>query len=201
MLSAEGAVQNLKYTATFPLLLNIESQPTYFMALKDAAGLVKKFAMVNIDSYQYVAVGDTVAQCQQAYVELLATNGVLSSEQAAAATVIENAEQAGGVIATMTQAVLDGNSHFYVTFEGDDAIYDFALPDMIAIVTYREGDEVEFSYVETEGYTVRTAVAFAGDDAQIGTAFADVSGSETEGAGTEEAADSSDAAAEVTDAA
>ena len=39
--SAEGQVQNLGYKATFPLLLNIANEPTYFIALKDEAGLVK----------------------------------------------------------------------------------------------------------------------------------------------------------------
>ena len=74
--SAEGQVQNLRYTATFPLLINVANQPTYFMALKDGEGLVKKFAMIDIQHYQNVAVGDTVADCQKAYLALLATNGV-----------------------------------------------------------------------------------------------------------------------------
>ena len=59
--SAEGQVQNLGYKATFPILLNISNEPTYFMALKDGAGLVKKYAMVNIQKYQNVAIGDTVS--------------------------------------------------------------------------------------------------------------------------------------------
>ena len=67
MQSAEGQVQNLRYTATFPILINVSNQPTYFMALKDEAGLVKKFAMVDIQRYQNVAVGDTVADCQKQY--------------------------------------------------------------------------------------------------------------------------------------
>ena len=58
--SAEGEVQNLRYTATFPLLLNISDQPTYFMALKDAAELVKMYAMVNVSQYQIVATGSEV---------------------------------------------------------------------------------------------------------------------------------------------
>ena len=57
MTSAEGKVQNLGYKATFPLLLNIDAEPTYFMALKDASGLVKKYAMVNVHNYQIVATG------------------------------------------------------------------------------------------------------------------------------------------------
>ncbi len=57
MSSAEGQVQNLKYSATFPLLLNLSGEPTYFIALKDDAGLVKKYAMVNVQKYQIVAIG------------------------------------------------------------------------------------------------------------------------------------------------
>ena len=78
MQSAEGQVQNLRYTSTFPLLINVSNQPTYFMALKDGAGLVKKFAMIDIQRYQNVAVGDTVADTQKAYEALLATNGVVA---------------------------------------------------------------------------------------------------------------------------
>ena len=59
--SAEGQVQNLHYTATFPLLLNISGEPTYFIALKDDAGLVKMYAMVNVQKYQIVATVDTVS--------------------------------------------------------------------------------------------------------------------------------------------
>ena len=53
--SAQGQLQHLQYTATFPLLLNVGGQPTYFMAMKDKAQLVKQYAMVNVQQYQIVA--------------------------------------------------------------------------------------------------------------------------------------------------
>ena len=145
--SAEGQVQNLRYVSTFPLLINVANQPTYFMALKDAAGLVKKFAMIDIQRYQTVAVGDTVAECQTSYQKLLATNGALTAKDVAESTTYGDTT---GKIRTMVQAVIDGNTHIYVTLEGDDAIYDFALPSLIGIVTYQEGDEIGFSYIENE---------------------------------------------------
>ena len=80
MQSAEGQVQNLRYQATFPLLINVAGQPTYFMALKDDAGLVKQFAMLDIQRYQNVAVGNTVEETQKSYLALLATNGVVSED-------------------------------------------------------------------------------------------------------------------------
>lgn len=150
MASAEGQVQNLRYTATFPLLINVSDQPTYFMALKDGAGLVKKFAMVDIQRYQNVAVGDTVAETQTAYETLLARNGVLTD-----AAEITDMETASGIISAMAQAVLDGNSHFYVTIEGSNGLFDFALPGMLEILKYKVGDQISFTYLNTEGtYTV-----------------------------------------------
>ena len=65
MASAEGQVQNLGYRAAFPLLINVSGEPTYFMALKDDAGLVKKYAMVNVQEYQNVAIGDTVQSARR----------------------------------------------------------------------------------------------------------------------------------------
>ena len=153
MESAEGQVQNLRYEATFPILINVSSQPTYFMALKDGAGTVKKFAMLDIKRYQNVAVGDTVSQCQKSYVSLLATNGVnLSSSDG------EGSKQAKGTISHIAQAVIDNNSHFYVKLEGEKAVYDFALPNLIEIVGYEVGDKITFTYVE--GPSMNTVQAF-----------------------------------------
>ncbi|RNL45100.1 Tat pathway signal sequence [Paraeggerthella hongkongensis] len=145
MQSAEGQVQNLRYRATFPLLINVSGQPTYFMALKDDAGLVKQFAMLDIQRYQNVAVGNTVAECQKAYQALLATNGVLADGD-----VDTGALEAKGTISHIAQAVVEGNSHFYVKLAEGSGIYDFALPGLIEIVGYKEGDTIEFTYVEAE---------------------------------------------------
>ena len=49
--SAEGKVQEKKYQATFPILINVADQPTYFVSLKDDAGLVKQFAFVSVENY------------------------------------------------------------------------------------------------------------------------------------------------------
>lgn len=148
MASAEGQVQNLKYEATYPLLLNIAGQPTYFMALKDNAGLVKMYAMINVEHYQSVATGSTVAACQESYLQMLASSGALSEEEAEQS----RAEvEVTGVIASMAQAVIDGNSHFYITLDGDDAIYDIALPDLLDIVRYKTGDSITIGYAKEAG--------------------------------------------------
>ena len=162
MQSAEGQVQNLRYTSTFPLLINVSNQPTYFMALKDGAGLVKKFAMIDIQRYQNVAVGDTVADTQKAYEALLATNGVVA-EDASGATDVKTVK---GTIRSMNQAVIEGNTHFYVTLEDENGnIFDFALPGLLDIVGYKVGDVINFTYVESAGSNVTPAYEILGGDA------------------------------------
>ena len=143
--SAEGQVQNLKYEATYPLLLNVAGQPTYFMALKDNAGLVKMYAMINVEHYQSVATGSTVAATQESYLQMLASSGALSEEEAATS----GAEvEVSGTIASIAQAVIDGNSHFYLTLEGDSSIYDVALPGLVEVVRYGVGSDVTLSYAK-----------------------------------------------------
>ena len=171
MSSAEGQVQNLRYSATFPLLLNINGQPTYFMALKDAAGLVKKFAMLDIQRYQNVAVGDTVAETQKSYKTLLATNGIATPGSDSAL------DEASGIIRGMAQAVIDGNSHIYVTLEGDAHIFDCPLPGLIEIVAYSEGDEITMRYVESSPTcAVQEIEGAAGSGAMTPAAASDPSG-------------------------
>ena len=161
MQSAEGQVQNLRYTSTFPLLINVSNQPTYFMALKDGAGLVKKFAKIDIQRYQNVAVGDTVADTQKAYEALLATNGVVAENNDGTTDVVT----VKGTIRSMNQAVIEGNTHFYLTVEGEDgSIFDFALPGLLDIVGYKVGDEINFTYVEAAGSNVSPAYEILGGD-------------------------------------
>ena len=149
--SAEGQVQNLGYRATFPLMLNISGEPTYFMALKDDYGLVKKYAMVNIQKYQWVAIGDTVAECEKEYTKLLSTNGITSSKDAEKISV-------AGKIKTLTPVVIEGNTHIYFTLEGKDLIFDADVTDeqALSIVKYKEGDQINFFYVQ--GYDLNTVV-------------------------------------------
>ncbi len=145
MSSARGQVQNLGYQATFPLLLNIADEPTYFMALKDNAGLVKKYAMVNIQKYQWVAVGDTIQQCEKNYTELLRTNGI-TSEAAG------ELKEVTGRIEVISPVVLEGNTHYYLCLEGKEDIFDVDLSkeQLIGIVRYQVGDVVHLKF--TEGY-------------------------------------------------
>lgn len=149
MSSAEGQVQNLGYRATFPLLLNIADEPTYFMALKDGAGLVKKYAMVNVQKYQWVAIGDTISECKKNYTALLNTNGIVSENT-------ELFKEVSGEIELISPVVIEGTTHYYICLKGRDEIFDVNIgeTDLLDIIKYAEGDKVKFVYEEGMGLNI-----------------------------------------------
>ena len=144
MSSAEGKVQNLGYRATFPLLLNIDGEATYFMALKDAAGLVKMYAMVNVQQYQYVATGETIRDCEKTYREMLVSKGISTATPG-------ETQEAAGIIEVLQPVVLEGNTHYYLCIQGDDHIYDVDLSNtaLIEAIRFQVGDRVKFAYEQT----------------------------------------------------
>ena len=132
--SAEGQVQNLRYTATFPLLLNVAEQPTYFMALKDASELVKMYAMVNVNQYQIVATGATVAECESNYRQMLRQSNLISDNQTGIDQPVETDRRSlEGIIAEIRSAVVDGNSIYFLRFTGET---DFTVRMSAADVPY-----------------------------------------------------------------
>ena len=160
--SAEGQVQQMRYTATFPLLLNIADQPTYFMALKDASQLVKMYAMVNVSQYQIVATGSTVMECETNYRAMLSQNGLIGEERSEVGPVRETIEKRG-VIDEIRSAVIGGNTYYYLKFRGES---DFSVRVSAADAAYApmlsEGEPVIVSYYDgyvsqywIEAYDVR----------------------------------------------
>ena len=143
MSSAEGQVQNLHYVATFPLLLNISDEPTYFIALKDDAGLVKKYAMVNVQKYQIVAIGDSVSECESNYLKLLLTNGVKEEAEDT-----REVKTISGKITKIAQAVIDGTSHYYLMIENSEEIFDVSVVDFIDVIRLEVGQNVTIEYKE-----------------------------------------------------
>ena len=146
--SARGQVQQMNYTATFPLLLNIADQPSYFMALKDAAGLVKMYAMVNVSQYQIVATGSTVADCESSYRLMLARNGLISDSDTDVTPTGQG--QVTGVIAEIRSAVVEGNTWYYLRLQDGAVYYAISAADDKNAVILSVGDTVTVTFAEGE---------------------------------------------------
>ena len=139
-------MQHLGYKATFPLLLNIASQPTYFMSLKDSAGLVKMYAMVNVQQYQIVATGKTVEECEKNYITLLSQNGIETHEP-----VVDTKKTVSGVIGEILSAVVDGNTHYYIKLRGEDCYYVVSVNNSALAPVLTPGDSVEITVSDDTG--------------------------------------------------
>lgn len=153
MASAEGQVQQMRYSATFPLLLNIADQPTYFMALKDASQLVKMYAMVNVSQYQIVATGMSVMECETNYRAMLNRSGLISEDQVAPVDTASLHEYRG-TISEIRSAVVDGNSvyYLYVRADGDTGALVFRAETARVPVAplLSAGDTVTVTYRDTD---------------------------------------------------
>ncbi len=141
--SAEGVVQDLGYTATFPILLNISGEPTYFIPMKDAANLVKTYAMVNVARYDVVATGATVTAAEAEYVRLLGDRGIT----------LPNAlpqTSTSGVIDEIRSAVLDGNTYYFIRLRGEEVFYSISAVNQNLVVIMDVGDRVKIEYAPTD---------------------------------------------------
>ena len=142
--SAEGEVQDLKYTATFPLLLNIAGEPTYFIPLKDQANLVKSYAMVNVARYDVVAVAGSVSQCEQVYIDMLSGRGIVDEE-------VLPETQISGVVDDLRSAVMDGSTYYFVRLEGGEVYYAVSASENPVAVLLDVGDQVTIGHAAQDG--------------------------------------------------
>ncbi|MCD7840573.1 MAG: CvpA family protein [Erysipelotrichaceae bacterium] len=142
MSSAEGKVQNLGYEATFPILINSGGQPTYFLSLKDSAGLVKQYAFVNVQNYQIVAVGESVAAAESNYYQLLVDNGIEDVTYETASLI--------GSISQIQQAVVDGTSYYYFKIEDQNDIFIASISLNDALPLLQVGDRISIEYSESD---------------------------------------------------
>ena len=162
MASAQGEVQDYEYAATFPILLNIKGQPTYFMSLKDSGSIVKRFAMVNVQNYQVAVTGNTIAECTEAYAEKLKQNNInikIDIDEIIDAT--EGNENAGaevtdvktvkGVVTDIRTAVMNGESVYFIQLDGKGAYYTIAASAAENVVIMNKGDKVTVKFNAAEG--------------------------------------------------
>ena len=137
--SAEGVVQDLGYVSTFPLLLNIAGEPTYFIPLLDNTNLVKSYAMVNVAQYQLVATGATVSACEQTYIQMLSDKGVTTPEELPKT-------QASGTIVEIRSAVLSGSTYYFLRLEGETVFYALSAAQDRQAVTLNVGDRITLDH-------------------------------------------------------
>lgn len=160
--SAQGDVQDYAYKATFPILLNISGEPTYFMSLKDADNLVKRYAMVNVENYQVVVTGTTIAECTEAYAKKLKENNIninvdidkiedaTNNGGANSDTPKADTKTLKGAITDIRTAVVGGESVYFLEIDGKGVYYRIKASDEEMVVIMSKGDNVTITFEESD---------------------------------------------------
>lgn len=133
--SAAGSVQEKSYTATFPILINVNDRPTYFMSLKDYAGLTKMFALVDAQSYQRVAVGNSIAEAVSNYNKI--NSSLIQSG--------EKLKELEIIVSEITEVVIEGNTVYLIRSQTDDTIYAANISVSKELAFVKPGDKLKLS--------------------------------------------------------
>ncbi len=136
MIAAEGEVQEKGYQASFPSLINISGHPTYIMVLKDAGGLVKLYATVNVEQYNIVTTAATQAECIEKYKAAL---GVEVNE------IPKETKETTVTIASVKYIDIDGNTYIYL-IDSEENIFKAKIKDHEDMLLLDVGDKVKLTY-------------------------------------------------------
>ena len=140
MSSAEGQVQDMGYTSTFPLLINLNGKPTYLVSLKDSSGLVKMYGFIDVKDYQKVVVTDSskgIIKAKDNYLNNTkkeATDDELTIKEI--------------TVDTITTATINGYTYYYISSSNTKYKISISLSDQLPFI--KNGDKIKIGYYETD---------------------------------------------------
>jgi len=161
--AAQGEVQEKGYQASFPSLINISGEATYIMVLKDANGIVKLIALVNVENYTIVATGNTQAEAKQAYINLLKQEGVITDGQNPSDGNEPAPTPSEATVVTVKKKeiyTVGGESIVYLTCD-DGKIYKKQLSDDESMLFLAVDDKLKITYFESGTEGIRKLVSWS----------------------------------------
>jgi len=139
MASAEGLVQEKRYVATFPLLINLNNRPTYLLSLKDNAGLVKMHAFIDVADYQRVVAAESILGVEAVATRFLREHPVIESDVAKTREI---------EIRSVRTAVIDGVTFYYFTDREGNRYHVSINIDKVLLPFIEVGQRINVEYFE-----------------------------------------------------
>ena len=139
--SARGKVQEKRFSASQPVPYNINNIPTYVMTLKDDGGLVKMFAMVAIEDYTIVGVGNTLSETLMAYKNAFNMAGNKINVKGNSRKLILNS-----IVNRINSDIKNGNSFYYFTVAGRENIFIGSSQISNELPVTLKGDSISISF-------------------------------------------------------
>ncbi|CDZ24975.1 hypothetical protein CCDG5_1879 [[Clostridium] cellulosi] len=162
--SAEGKVQHLKYTASYPIITNVNGEPTYCMTLKDNAGLIKQYAFVSVKDYTTVGTGETITAALDDFNHKIRENssGNLEETKSLKQTV-------KGTISRFAAESQNGSTVYKFTLtEKSGLLFTAAYDVSNQLALTKEGDKVSFT-CEKESENIYKVSSFTNETLSSGT--------------------------------
>ena len=161
--SAEGVLSDKGWIATFPILINLDGQATYFMSMKDSSNVVKGYAMVNVGNYNIVATDTAngnpdLVECIQNYAVVLKDNkkDAINVDTSVAPENVQNNEPdqntepaektVSGVIEEIRSQIESGSTCYYIKLSGVDKYVKVSADTIPEAIFFAKGDSVSFVY-------------------------------------------------------
>lgn len=153
--SARGQVQHLNYTSTFPILINVKGVPTYFLSLKDAAGLVKMYGFVSVENIQLLSVTDASLGVEQGMNEYLKK---LNSSELNNLTNTDLILETNITVSEIYTTVIEGNTYYYIVDSNNNLYVANISAGQNYLPLLKPGDIITVSCYESNGYLSVTNV-------------------------------------------
>ncbi len=175
--SAEGKVSDKGWKAAFPILLNIDGEATYFMALKDDSNIVKSYAMVNVEQYNVVAIptqeNDDLASAVSEYIKGLKALSpsviidinfdVSSNKPSNNEGTVSGISNITGTVTDIRTTVVSGNTYFYIELDNSGVYYYVAADVADMVVLMNVGDTITVTIdAQSEGKLIEALSMISG---------------------------------------
>lgn len=147
MASAEGEVQEKNYKASFPSLINVNGTPTYIMVLTDNGGLVKMYAMVNVEQYNLVVTAETQEELFAKYKKLIAKHGNAGKNDTAKKE--DTVKESEFVVADIEFITSEGDTFVYIK-DDEGNVFKQKFADDEGLIKISAGDTIAVQYEERE---------------------------------------------------
>lgn len=149
MAAAEGEVQEKGYAASFPSLINVSGVPTYIMVLKDNGGIVKMYAMVNVEQYNIVATATTQNEVFVSYKKLLKTKGGnikadIETETSEAVITVSDIQFINTEDGTVVYIKDNSHNIFKQRFEENELLIKISAGDTIKVIYEASEDGINY---------------------------------------------------------
>lgn len=142
--SAVGYEQSMRFSASDPIMINLDGVPTYFLMLKDEEGLVKRYAYVNVANYTTVSTAEHREDALSQYKVKINKNDSH-----------DNLKTSVFLTRDIASVVSGGETYYYLRFsteggEAVDGVYICPVTINANLPFLTVGRRVEVSFVETD---------------------------------------------------